>query len=124
MTRNEKVLFHQIHPTKLLTDFGTSFASTWLLWQGRWALALVVAFLPSMLVSAALMQLADLERLRRTWFGGYVVGHMQRRVVAQRIAGQFVVWLGAVLHVPWLIPFGYFVIMFAWLDGLWSRTEE
>jgi len=124
MTRDEKLLIHQIHPAKLLTDFGTSFASAWLLWNELWLPAVLVAFLPSMLITLVILQFADLERLQRSWFGHYVVRRMNRRVTTQRIVGQLVVWAAAIAHVPWLIPFGYFVIVLAWLDGLWADEQR
>lgn len=124
MTRTEKLLFHQIHPAKLLTDFGTSFASSWLLWNERWLEAALVAFLPSMIVSAVLVRFVDLTRFPHTWLGDYVARRMTSRVVAQRIAGQLLAWCGAITHLTWLVPFGYFVIVLAWLDGLWEERTD
>jgi hypothetical protein len=120
MTPRDKRLYHQVHPLKLLVDFGTSFASAWLLWQARWLPALLVGFLPSFAITWWLMRFADLERVRRSWFGGYVTRHMPNKIVAERIAGQLLVWGGAIAHIPWLVPFGYFVIVLAWLNGLWD----
>lgn len=118
MTQVERYLYHQIHPAKVLTDVTTSFASTWLLWQGRWAVAAVVAFAPSVVVSALMLWRADLSWLPRTALGRYVAGYMTRRVEAVRLAGQAVMWIGAATQVPWLIPTGFMVIVFAWLGGL------
>jgi hypothetical protein len=120
MTPREKRLYHQIHPLKLWVDFGSSFASAWLLWQARWVPALLIAFLPSIAISAGLVRFADLERLRHSWFGSYVTYHMPNKIVAARIAGQLLVWAGAIAHWPWLVPLGYFSIVLAWLNGLWA----
>src|SRR5262245_15364866 len=120
MTSNEKLLYQQIHPAKLLTDFGTSFASTWLLWEARWGYAAIVAFLPSLAVTLWLVRFGDLARYRNSQLGDYVTRYMPQKVVAERIAGQLVVWGAAIVHVIWLIPFGYFVIALAWLNGLWA----
>ena len=120
MTLKEAMLYHQIHPAKLLTDFGTSFASSWLLWDGRWAYALSVDFLPSLLLSAVLVRFAELESYRRTSLGSYIASYMTPKIVAARSAGQLIVWAGAAIHVAWLLPFGYFVILLAWLNGLWA----
>jgi hypothetical protein len=122
VTKNDKLLYQQIHPAKLLTDFGTSFASTYLLWEHQWWYAALVAFAPSIVVTVMLMQFADLERLRRTWFGAYVSKYMPGRIVAERSVGQLVAWAGAATHVTWLVPFGYFVIVLAWLNGLWAES--
>jgi len=109
MTRAERLLYHQIHPLKLLTDVTTSFASTWLLWQARWVPALVVAFAPSVLVTVLLLRRADLDRLRDSRLGRYVSTFMTRRVEALRFGGQLVMWAGAAAHVPWLVPLGFTV---------------
>jgi hypothetical protein len=119
---NDKLLYQQIHPAKLLTDFGTSFASTYLLWEHQWLYAGLVAFAPSIVVTVLLIRFADLERLRNTWFGAYVSKHMPGRIVAERSVGQLLAWAAAVMHVPWLVPFGYFVIVLAWLNGLWAPS--
>jgi hypothetical protein len=124
MTRSDRMLFHQIHPAKLLTDFGTSFASTWLLWEQHWALWALVAFVPSIVMTGLLLRFANLDALRRSWLGHYVAQHMSRAVVARRIVGQLVVWAAAAAHVPWLIPFGYFIVVWAWLDGLWATSPK
>jgi hypothetical protein len=126
MTREEKLLYHQIHPLKLVTDVGTSFASTWLLWQARWAAAVLVAFVPSIAVSALLIWRADVERFRHTPLGRYVARFMTRKVEGIRLGGQAVMWAGAATHVVWIIPFGFMIIVFAWMGGLWipDRTSS
>lgn len=124
MTRAEKVLYHQIHPLKLLTDFATSFASTWLLWQREWGLAAAVGFLPSLVMTALVLWLADLEPYRRSVLGRYLAGFMTRRVEALRLVGQLVMWGGAVSHVPWLIPLGLAIVVYGWLKGLFLPQPE
>ncbi len=124
MTRSEKYLYHQIHPVKLLVDYATSFASTWLLWEQRWLFAATVAFGPSIIASALLIGFVDLERYKQTPLGHYVARHMTRGVEAMRLLGQLLMWVGAALHVPWLIPFGFIVIVFAWLNGALSRIPS
>ena len=120
MTPREKSLYQQVHPVKLLVDVGSSLASTWLLWEARWISAAVVGFVPSVIVTLWLVAFADLERLRGSRLGAYVAQHMPGRIVALRGVGQLVVWAGAALHVAWLIPFGYFGIVLAWINGLWD----
>ncbi|HET8933434.1 MAG TPA: hypothetical protein VFN67_08350 [Polyangiales bacterium] len=123
MTSQQRMLYQQIHPAKLLTDFGTSFASTWLLWQAQYTAAAIIGLLPSIAITLWLTSFADLERLRASWFGNYLTAHMPAPIVASRIAGQVVVWGGAIAHVPWLIPLGYFAIILAWLNGLWDSAQ-
>lgn len=120
MTRTEKLLYHQIHPLKLLTDFTTSFASCWLLWQAEWALAAAVALAPSIMITAWLVWRADLERFKHTPLGRYLAAYMTRKVEALRLLGQAVMWIGAGAHVPWLMPLGLMIIVYAWLIGMWA----
>jgi len=124
MTRSDKLLYHQIHPFKLLVDFGTSFASTWLIWEAHWSLAVGVGFLPSIITSAFLVALADLERYRHTALGLYIASHLTPSVTVTRILGQLLMWTGAAVHIPWLLPFGFIVIVFAWLHGLVSPVRR
>jgi hypothetical protein len=124
MTRSELLLYHQIHPFKLLVDFGTSFASTWLLWEARWALAAVVAFVPSIVATSLVIGLADLERYKNTPLGHYLPKYMTPKMTALRSLGQLVMWAGAAVHIPWLLPLGFVVIVFAWLNGLLSPTSS
>jgi len=118
MTRADRFLYHQIHPVKLVTDFTTSFASTWLLWQARWVSAAVVAFAPSIAVSVLVLWRADVARLSRTPMGRYVATFMTRKVEGIRLAGQAVMWAGAAAHILWLIPSGFMIVVFAWMGGL------
>jgi len=43
ITIREKVLYHQIHPLKLFTDWSTGLVAVWLCWRHRLAEALGVA---------------------------------------------------------------------------------
>lgn len=76
-----------------------------------------------MLVSLLLMGMVDLSQYPRTPLGRYVARFMNRRVEALRLSGQALMWVGAAARVPWLVPLGFSVIMFAWLNGLWSPTD-
>ena len=124
MTRAEKLLYHQIHPLKLLTDFTTSFASCWLLWQACWLEAALVGFVPSVIVTLWLLGSADLGQLKHTPMGRYVTEHMTRGAVGLRSSGQAVMWLGAGTHVPWLMPLGFMVIVFGWMQGMWAPARD
>ena len=122
MTRAERLLYHQIHPLKLLTDVTTSFASSWLLWQAAWARAALVAFVPSVVVTLLLVWRAELEPLQQSLLGRYVGRCMTRRVEALRFGGQLVMWAGAATHVPWLLPLGFLIVVYGWLRGLWAPS--
>src|SRR5215467_5013402 len=95
MQPSERLLYHQIHPLKLFTDVTTAAAATLLFWDHRLWLALATAFVPSIVVSAALLRWADLEPYRRSGFGRYISRFMNRRVEMARFAGLLPLWIGA-----------------------------
>jgi len=114
MTFAERVLYHQIHPLKLFTDVSTAFVAAWLLWLHRFGEAMVVGFVPAIVVSAALLRWADLEPYRASRFGRYAAGFMTRRVEAARFAGLVPLWGGAWFHSPLAMIAGV-----AWIAGCW-----
>jgi hypothetical protein len=118
VTLREKVLFHQIHPLKLATDFTGSFVSTWLLWRHEFLLGAIIGLVPSVAVTVAMLVWLDLTRLRDSTFGRYVTQHMTPFVQAVRLAGQGGMWLGAWLHIPWMIAVGFVVIIAAWTHAI------
>jgi len=121
MNRAERVLYHQIHPVKLATDVTTAIVAAWLLWQHRFWIALIVGFIPSILVTAALLRWADLEPYRQSRFGLYVARFMTRRVEAARFAGLIPLWGGAWTREPVAIAAGAAWIVGCWLWGLRAR---
>ena len=124
MKLEEKVLYHQIHPAKLLTDISTALLSLVLLWKHRVAAALLVMFVPSICVSFALIRFVDLERYKRSRFGRYVRRSMTRSMEALRFAGMAVMALGAWFHRTWMIPLGLLVVLAGWLRGILLQQGE
>ena len=59
--------FHTIAPPS--ASVATSAVSSWLLWRGQLWLALVVGWLPSVLVTAAMVRWMDFSRQRDSRFG-------------------------------------------------------
>jgi hypothetical protein len=67
-----KKLYHPIHPLKLATDIGVTPIFLFFLWHHQIVPALLVGFVPPVLVSAAMMIWPpDLERLKN-FFPGQV----------------------------------------------------
>jgi hypothetical protein len=118
MERNERLLYHQIHPLKLATDVGTAIVAATLFWHHRLGAALLIGFVPSIAVSVLLLRWADLEPYRRSAFGRYVRGFMTHRVELARLAGLLPVWGGAWLQRPVIIAAGGMWILGCWLWGL------
>lgn len=120
MTMTEKALYHQIHPAKLATDISASLVSTFLLWEQWLWVAILVAFIPSMLASALVIRFANLQKLKDSNFGRYIEGFMTHWIEAWRVAGQLVAWFGAWTHQFWLIPSGILITLMAWVVGMWG----
>ena len=118
MNLRERALYHQIHPLKLATDWGTAFGAASLFWQHRPGLALVLGFVPSVLVTIVLIRWVDLEPYRDSAFGRYLGRHMSRRVEAARFLGLVPLWGGAWVHRPAIMVAGFAWILACWFWGL------
>ena len=117
MTIAEKVLYHQIHHLKLVTDWGAGAIGFYLLWRHRLRPALVVMFVPAIAVSAALILWADLTPQQNSAFGRYVARSMTPAMQAVRFAGNAAMMLGAWQRRPVLFLGGLLVILYGWLRG-------
>jgi hypothetical protein len=62
LSRSDKILYHQIHPAKLAVDIAAGVVSTWLLWRHQLLLGMLIAWLPSIVVTAAMMRWMDFEQ--------------------------------------------------------------
>ena len=118
MTREEKVLYHQIHPLKLLTDATAGFAALPLLRRHRLRAALLVTLIPPILSSILVIRYADLEPSRRSAFGRYVERYMTREMQGVRLAGYLIMALGSWYRRPWSVPLGLLVVLFGWSRGV------
>jgi hypothetical protein len=118
MTREEKVLYHQIHPLKLLTDCTAGFAALPLLWRRRLGAALLVMLVPPVLVSALIIRYVDLEPYKRSAFGRYVEEYMTTEMQGVRLAGYLIMSLGAWHRRLWPLPLGFLVVLFGWFRGM------
>jgi hypothetical protein len=118
MTREEKLLYHQIHPLKLLTDSTAGFVALPLLWRRRPGAALLVMIVPPVLVSALIIRYVDLEPYRRSALGRYVEEYMTTEMQGVRLAGYLIMALGAWHRRLWPLPLGLFVVLFGWFRGM------
>jgi hypothetical protein len=118
MDFQEKVLYHQIHPLKLATDIGTTFPSLYLLWRHKLVPALVLTLVPPVIVSAALICWADLEKYKQSAFGVYVGQYMTPAAQATRLAGFGVMAVGSWYHRMWVIAVGLLVVLSGWVWGV------
>jgi hypothetical protein len=121
----EKLLYHQIHPLKLAVDLSSSFVSTWLFWRHELVLGLLMAWVPSVLVTFAMVRWMDFSRQRDSKLGSYIARHMTRLAEAIRFGGQFVAWFGAWFDAVWAIAVGYAIVVVGWTYSLpWKQQDQ
>ena len=118
MNLEEKILYHQIHPLKLFTDWSSGIIALYPFWQHYLVLGLIIALVPAPIVSFLLVRFANLEKYKESSFGKYIRKYMTRQAEAIRFAGYAMIAVGAWYHVIWLIPLGLIIILFGWLRGL------
>ena len=119
MNFREKRLYHQIRPVKLATDIGVTPIFLFLLWRHQIAQALLVGFVPPVLVSAAMMIWPpDLERLKNSPLGNYVSKYMTPTIEALRLLTLVPMAWGAWTHRLRWIALGLIVLLLAWCSGL------
>src|SRR5262245_35381745 len=124
VTFHERALYHQIHPLKLATDWGTAFGASSLFWQHRLGLGLLLGFIPSIVVPVILMLWVDLERYRNSAFGRYLRRYMSRRIEAARFLGLIPLWGGAWIHRPVVVVAGVAWIAVWWVGGFLTRAPS
>ncbi len=125
MTLQEKKLYHQIHPFKLATDIGATLPFLYFLWEHKPLSALVVGFVPPILVSAAMMKWTpDLEQIKHSRFGRYIQQYMTPVIEALRLLTLVPMAYGAWIHQPSYIALGLVILIAAWCNGLiWKRPR-
>jgi hypothetical protein len=124
LTLQERILYHQIHPAKLLTDWSTAIGAAWLLWDHRLLPALLIGLLPPVVVTLLIIRGVDLTPYRDSPFGRYLLRHMTRSMELVRLVGLGVAWAGAWVHSAAFISLGVAVILAAWGRGLKSLAER
>lgn len=118
LTLEEKVLYHQIHPLKLVVDWGTGLAALFFFWSHSMVAGLIIAFIPSLLVSFLLVGFIDLENYKNSRFGRYVAKYMRQIAQQARLVGYVGMALGAWFHMVWILVLGLVVIVVSWTWGL------
>ena len=122
MNRKEKALYHQIHPAKLAVDWACGIFSLIPMWDHRLILSLIIAFVPSFLISYLLIRLADLSRYKHSAFGRYMAAHMSPWLQFVRMFGFVLMLTGAWHHDLLIIAFGLALILLAWLHGVFTNA--
>jgi len=118
MTFNDKKLYHQIHPLKLLVDISSGFFTTYLSWQHNWFWFLMLFVMPSLSISYLLIQFSSLTHQKNSSFGKYIQKYMTTNIEAIRFAGQLAMWIGAWYHLILVVIIGFLLIVGGWCSGL------
>src|SRR5260370_18615863 len=89
----DAILVHQVHPVKLAFDIAASLVSNALLWQHRLAAGLASRYLLPIAGSALVLGFPDLDRLRNTKRGQYVLYHIPPASTPLPLAGATLIAL-------------------------------
>jgi hypothetical protein len=117
LTRQERLLLHQVHPAKLATDISVSVVSTVLFWRHRLVPGLLVFAVPAPVASAVVLR-RDLSGYRDSAAGRYVLAHMPPSMQAVRAAGAVAMAVGSWRRRPALIVAGLALVGLGWSHGL------
>jgi hypothetical protein len=115
---DDRAILHQVHPGKLAGDISASIISNVLLWRRRPVAGIVTRYVLPMAASAIVLSTADVERLRGTAAGRYVLANMSPAAMAVRLAGYVVMALGSWYRRPRWIALGLLVVAAGWSEGL------
>ena len=119
MNRHDRLVLHQLHPLKLATDILVTVPSTRLIWQHRFILGALSAFVPAILVSLLLLETSAFElrlnRLAATRWGAAGLLGMTGTMQCLRLVGLTVVWWGAWQHHWLILVAGLAIVLGGWL---------
>lgn len=115
---DDRLVLHQVHPVKLAADISASVISNVLLWRHHLGPALSVRYMLPAAGSAITLQLGDVDSLRDTPQGRYVLSHMPPEAMAVRLTGDAIMAWGSWRRSPKLILIGVAVVLAGWSHGL------
>lgn len=113
----DRILLHQVHPLKLAVDWAAGLTAAWLFWNHNLPAALIVGFVPSILISVYLIFRTDLARYRDTALGRYFLSPLTRPGDPVRLFGLIVLWTGAWFNSIPASGAGLGIIIFGWVKG-------
>lgn len=118
MTLQEKNLYQQIHPIRLITDWLSGIAACVLFWSHDLWIGVALSFIPSLIVSLFVIKFADLEKIRQSAFGEYFKRTYNKKIDLIRFVG-FMVAAGASWwqNIPGIV-LGFIIIIATWTYGL------
>lgn len=124
MNLREKTLYHQIHPVKLAADVGVTPIALYCVWEHQPFAAVLVGFVPPLLVSVAMMLWTpDLERLKASRLGRYLKSYMTPLIATMRFLTLVPMAYGAWRHQPLYIVIGFVILVVVWCGGLVNKRR-
>lgn len=120
LTRERRILVHQVHPAKLATDIVASVISLAMLWRHQLIAGLAVHYVAPVIGSLAVFRFADVDRMAETSAGGYVLRNMPPVMVALRLAGDTLTVFGAWRRRPAEVAVGLLLVALGWSRGLFG----
>jgi hypothetical protein len=117
MIARERHLYHQLHPAKLITDWGTAVVAGSFFWWREPVTAMAVGFVPSILVTLTFASGRfdhALEQIRLRPTARAIAPQLSTGINALRFTGLALAWAGCWFHELWLLPVGVLVILGGW----------
>ena len=118
MTLQEKNLYQQIHPVRLVTDWSTGIGACYLFWIHEIWYGVTLSFLPSLIVSLLVFRFADLGKIKNSKFGAYFQRTYNKTVDLIRFVGFIILAAGSWWHIVTAMALGFFIIVGTWTYGL------
>ena len=124
MNFQEKKLYHQIHPIKLITDISAAISSSVLFWFHYFWPGILANLLPPMLISFIIISSFNLDKYKNSKVGIYLKKNMTGIMEAVRFSGNIIMLVGAWFHNFLVIFLSILIIVLAWLRGLILPTKS
>lgn len=118
MTKDERNLYHLIHPAKVFADTAGAVAALAAFWAGWPAVGVLVAVAVPILASVLLLRRAEFEAQKRSRLGAYLRKYFTKTASYQRHFGFAVLAYGTWSRTFMLGVIGAALIVHAWTQGL------
>ncbi|MBI3627042.1 hypothetical protein HY224_03280 [Candidatus Uhrbacteria bacterium] len=117
ITQEEKILYHQVHPLKLIIEWSGALLALYFFWQGEMWKGIFMAFLPAVFSSWLVIQWADFKSIKNTHLGQNFKHYLAKHLKALRMLGYLLTVLGAIYNSTSTVTFGLAVIITSWFTG-------
>lgn len=124
MTLQEKSMYQQIHPLRLTVDWVTGLTACYLFWLHDMVNGLIVAFIPSLLVSLFVIRFGELEKLKNSSFGKYYKRTYSKTIDLVRFGGFVIMSGSAWYNFAEGIVGGIVVVIATWTYGMFLKKEQ